>query len=195
VSAPIFISYSSLDREIAETICQALEARGHDCCIACRDVHPGENFREEIVKALRSAQMMLLVFTSNANNSDEIKKDLVLAGRNHVTVVPVRIEDVVPNDAFTYEFATRQWTDLLKDWEHEIQSLAEGIPSDRSAGGGRLCWARRRDRAAALKPVMAGTSPAMPPRGPDGGGFGWRRKIHTRSTKLSTTRFSPALSN
>ncbi len=102
MSAPIFISYSSLDREIAETICQALEARGHDCCIACRDVHPGENFREEIVKALRSAQMMLLVFTSNANNSDEIKKDLELAGRNHVTVVPVRIEDVVPNDAFTY---------------------------------------------------------------------------------------------
>jgi len=81
VSAPIFISYSSLDREIAETICQALEARGHDCWIACRDVHPGENSREEIVKALRSAQMMLLVFTSNANNSDEIKKELVLAGR------------------------------------------------------------------------------------------------------------------
>ena len=27
-------------------------------------------------------------FTSNANNSDEIKKEVVLAGRRHVTVVP-----------------------------------------------------------------------------------------------------------
>jgi len=66
---------------------------------------------------------MLLVFTSNANNSEEIKKELVLAGRHHVTVVPVRVEDVVPNDAFSYEFATRQWVDLFKDWEREIEQL------------------------------------------------------------------------
>ncbi len=124
MSAPIFISYSSKDQEIAETIYQALEARGYKCWIACRDVHPGENFQEAIVQALRSAQVMLLVFTSNANNSDEIKKELVLAGRHRVTVVPVRVEDVVPNDAFTYEFATRQWVDLFKDWEREIEQLA-----------------------------------------------------------------------
>src|SRR5580698_7552932 len=124
VSAPIFISYSSKDQDIAETIYQALEARGQSCWIACRDVHPGENFQEAIVRAMRSAKVMLLVFTSNANNSDEIKKELVLAGRHHVTVVPVRVEDVVPNDAFSYEFATRQWIDLFKDWEREIEQLA-----------------------------------------------------------------------
>ena len=124
VSSPIFISYSSKDREIAETICQALESRGYNCWISCRDVRPGENFQEAIVHALRSAKVMLLVFTSNANNSDEIKKELVLAGRHRVTVVPVRVEDVVPNDAFTYEFATRQWVDLFKDWEREIEQLA-----------------------------------------------------------------------
>jgi hypothetical protein len=127
VSAPIFISYSSKDQQIAETIYQALEARGLDCWIASRDVHPGENFQEAIVRALRSAKAMLLVFTSNANNSDEIKKELVLAGRNSVTVVPVRVEDVVPNDAFTYEFATRQWIDLFTDWERHIELLASRL--------------------------------------------------------------------
>jgi hypothetical protein len=127
VSAPIFISYSSKDQKIAETIYQALEARGHDCWIACRDVQPGENFQEAIVRALRSAKVMLLVFTSNANNSDEIKKELVLAGRHLVTVVPVRVEDVVPNDAFTYELATRQWIDLFKDWERQIELLASRL--------------------------------------------------------------------
>jgi hypothetical protein len=127
VSAPIFISYSSKDRDIAETICQALEVRGQNCWIACRDVGAGENFQEAIVRELRSAKVMLLVFTSNANNSDEIKKELVLAGRHHVTVVPVRVEDVVPNDAFAYEFATRQWVDLFKDWEREIELLATRV--------------------------------------------------------------------
>jgi hypothetical protein len=101
VSAPIFISYSSKDRDIAETIYRALESRGHVCWISCRDVNPGENFQEAIVRALRDAKLMLLIFTANANNSDEIKKELVLAGRHQVTVVPVRVEDVVPNDAFT----------------------------------------------------------------------------------------------
>jgi hypothetical protein len=70
---------------------------------------------------------MVLVFTANANNSDEIKKELVLAGRHRVTIVPVRVEDVIPNDAFTYEFATRQWIDLFKNWEEEIERLAEQI--------------------------------------------------------------------
>ena len=83
MSAPVFISYSSKDQNVAETIYQALEARrGQQCWIASRDVRPGENYQEAIVRALRSAKVMLLIFTSNANNSDEIKKELVLAGRH-----------------------------------------------------------------------------------------------------------------
>ena len=147
MSAPIFISYSSKDQDIAETIYRALEARGQDCWIACRDVRPGENYQEAIVRALRVAKVMLLVFTSNANNSDEIKKELVLAGRHRVTVVPVRVEDVVPNDAFTYELATRQWIDLFKDWERQIDILATRLgdivqsakPGEGGAKPRRLC--------------------------------------------------------
>lgn len=153
MSAPIFISYSSKDRDMAETICRALEARGHQCWISCRDVNPGQNFQEAIVQALRSAQVMLLVFTANANNSDEIKKELVLAGRHRVTVVPIRVEDVAPNDAFAYELATRQWIDLYSDWEKEIERLAvrigqilqTGKPPDGAGGeAAAVAGARRR---------------------------------------------------
>jgi hypothetical protein len=127
VNSPIFISYASVDQDVAETICDALQARGHPCWIACRNIGPGENFQESIVRAIRSARVMLLVFTGNANNSEEIKKELVLAGRHRVTVLPVRVEDVAPNDAFAYEFATRQWIDLFKDWEREIDRLGAQI--------------------------------------------------------------------
>jgi hypothetical protein len=153
VSAPIFISYSSKDQDMAETICRALEARGHQCWISCRDVNPGQNFQEAIVQALRSAQVMLLVFTANANNSDEIKKELVLAGRHRVTVVPIRVEDVAPNDAFAYELATRQWIDLFSDWEKEIERLAVRIgqilqtgkpPDGAGAEAATFAGARRR---------------------------------------------------
>ena len=127
MSAPVFISYSSKDQAIAETIYQALETRGQVCWISSRDVHAGENFQEAIVRAMRSARVMVLVFSSNANNSDEIKKELALAGRHHVTVVPVRVEDVLPTDAFSYELATRQWIDLFKNWEQELERLSTRI--------------------------------------------------------------------
>src|ERR1700733_8455674 len=123
----MFISSSSKDQDIAETICKALESRGQNCWISCRDVRAGDNFQEAIVRALRTAKVMLLVLNSNANNSDEIKKELVLAGRHHVTVVPVRVEDVVPNDAFSYELATRQWVDLFQDWETQIEQLVSQV--------------------------------------------------------------------
>jgi hypothetical protein len=156
VSSPIFISYASIDRDVAETICDALQARGHPCWIACRNIGPGENFRESIVLAIRSARVMLLVFTSNANNSDEIKKELVLAGRHRVTVPPVRVEDVTPNDAFAYEFATRQWIDLFKDWGREFDWLGAQI--------GTIIAAPKADetRSVAAKPAARARPAPMP---------------------------------
>jgi hypothetical protein len=123
MSAQIFISYASQDQRIATTLCSALESRGFKCWIAARDIHPGENFQSAIVKAIRGAKIMLLVFTSNSNNSDEMNKELALASQSKLVVVPLRIEDVTPNDAFAYEFATRQWIDFFANWEQAIQQL------------------------------------------------------------------------
>jgi len=127
MSAPIFISYSSADRSIAQTVCEALENRGFNCWISCRDIGPGENFQVSIVRAIRAAKVMVLVFSANSNNSEEIKKELVLAGRSQLIVIPVRVEDVTPDEAFAYELATRQWIDLFADWESAIQRLVRQL--------------------------------------------------------------------
>lgn len=127
MSASIFISFSSKDQRTAETICDALQGRGHACWISCRDIGPGENFQEAIVKAIGAAKLMVLVFSANANNSDEIKKEVALASQQRVVVVPVRIEDVVPTNAFAYELATRQWVDLFGDWDRNLERLSSKI--------------------------------------------------------------------
>jgi hypothetical protein len=127
VDPQIFITYSSKDQKVARTICTALENRGLVCWISARNVKPGQNYQEQIVRAIRTAKIMVLVFTANANNSNEIKKELALASQNNLLVIPVRIDDVVPNEAFAYEFATRQWIDLFEDWENSIAQLVELI--------------------------------------------------------------------
>jgi hypothetical protein len=125
--APVFISHSSRDRAVAATLCEALERRGVACWISSRDIVAGANFQESIVQAVRAARVMVLVFTSNANNSDEIKKELALAGQHRLAVIPVRVEDVLPNDAFSYEFATRQWIDLFGDWDRAVGRLVDQV--------------------------------------------------------------------
>ena len=120
----IFVSSSSKDAKIASSICMALEARGHRCWMSSRDVKPGENYQGAIVRAIRDAGVMVMVFSTNANNSDEIKKELALASQSRLMVIPVRAEDVLPSEDFTYELATRQWIDLFDNWERAINSWA-----------------------------------------------------------------------
>jgi hypothetical protein len=129
VASHIFISHSSKDQKVARTICTALENRGLTCWVYSRNIQPGQNFQEQIVRAIRAAKIMVLVFTANANSSNEIKKELAIASQNNLVVIPVRIEDVIPNEAFAYEFATRQWIDLFEDWESSIARLTELIAS------------------------------------------------------------------
>jgi TIR domain len=159
VQPPIFITYSSKDEKVARTICTALESRGLACWISSRNVKPGQNFQEQIVRAIRAAKIMILVFTANANNSDEIKKELALASQNNLVVIPVRIQDVVPNEAFAYEFATRQWIDLFDDWENSMARLAEQIAGtihEHAPEGG----AAPATAVATARPSQAGKRPA-----------------------------------
>ncbi len=134
MSRNVFISFSSKDRAVSEKICDALESRGHRCWISTRSIRPGENFQESIVAAIRAARVMVLVFTRHANESSEIKKELALASQGGLAVIPVRMEDILPNDAFAYEFATRQWLDLSSDWDRHIEVLAAEIERHVSPG-------------------------------------------------------------
>lgn len=112
---------------MARSICSAIEDRGYSCWISDRDVRPGMNYQDEIVEAIGSASVFVLVFSQNSNNSSEIKKELSLASRNNLLVVPVRIEDIMPTGALRYELSTRQWIDIFDDWERAIGRIIDQI--------------------------------------------------------------------
>jgi len=127
MAANVFISFASKDQKVAAALCSAIEKRGFSCWISSRDIEPGDNFQSAIVSAIIASKVMLLVFTANSNSSDEMTKELALASQQKLIVVPLRVEDVTPNAAFSYEFATRQWIDLFVDWEKAIDQLCERL--------------------------------------------------------------------
>jgi hypothetical protein len=70
---------------------------------------------------------MIMIFTANANASSEVKKELSLASKYNLTVVPVRAENIQPSEAFELEFATRQWIDLFADRDDALRRLTATV--------------------------------------------------------------------
>ena len=126
-TAPVFVSYATADRRQALSVCKALERRGTSCWISCRDVPPGENYQEAIVRALRASHAVVLIFSNAANLSGEIKKELSLASRYQKPVIALRIENVEPTDAFAYELSTRQWIDAFAGRDKALDALVRRL--------------------------------------------------------------------
>src|SRR5436305_10846662 len=119
----VFISFSSLDSADALLLCERLEKEGIMCWISTRDVKPGENYQAAIVNAIKTAKIVVLAFSANANASPEISKELSLASAFKISVIPVRRTEAVPQGAFLYELSTRQWIDAFNKWDSALELL------------------------------------------------------------------------
>lgn len=124
----VFISYSSKDKPTADAVCATLESRGIRCWIAPRDVVPGEEYAAALVNALREARIMVLVFSSGANQSKHVLREVERAVSMGLPVVPLRIENVRPSAAMEYYIASRHWLDALTvPLERHLVQLAETV--------------------------------------------------------------------
>ncbi|MGN1107368.1 MAG: toll/interleukin-1 receptor domain-containing protein, partial [Huintestinicola sp.] len=70
--ADIFISHSSKDKEVADYLCRQLEENGFSCWIAPRDILPGSDWASSISKAIFDASMVLLIYSRNSAESDQV---------------------------------------------------------------------------------------------------------------------------
>jgi len=119
----IFISYASADQETANKLVAEIERRGIECWISSRNIRPGQDYQREIVSALENCGVVLLLFSQHANESVEIPKELALASRFRKTIIPARIEDIVPSGSFAYQITSAQFIDLFRGFESKIEEL------------------------------------------------------------------------
>jgi hypothetical protein len=109
----VFVSYSHVDRVAAESACATLEASGIRCWIAPRDIPAGAEWAEAIIEALDHSPVMVLIFSSSANASPQVRREVEHAVSKGVTIVPVRIEAINPAQSLAYFMAGVQWFDAL----------------------------------------------------------------------------------
>jgi len=110
----IFVSYcTKSDRDAAYELVAHIESRGIECWIAPRDVQGGMEWAAEIVNAITVAKVMVLIFSASANNSPQVRREVMLAAHRGVRVVPFRIEDITPAASLEYFLAGHQWLDAF----------------------------------------------------------------------------------
>jgi hypothetical protein len=109
----IFISYSQADRECAYELVTMLEAQGLKCWIAPRDISPSADWAAEIIDAISSARVMLLVFSASSNQSPQVRREVERAVHKGVTLLPFRIEDVVPSKSLEFFLSAQHWMDAF----------------------------------------------------------------------------------
>lgn len=124
----VFISYASPDKPTADAICARLEEQGIRCWYAPRDIPPGASWPDSILDALTEAQIMVLVFSGHANESDDVAREVERAAGQKMTIIPVRIADVKPTKGMDYFLSRPHWLDALTaPLEEHIDRLAQAI--------------------------------------------------------------------
>jgi hypothetical protein len=124
----VFISYSSKDKPSADATCAVLESKGIRCWIAPRDITPGADWGETIVDALHASRALVLVFSANANLSQQIKREVERAVNAGLPIIPLRIENVMPAKSLEYFLSTPHWLDAFTPpLERHLNYLADVI--------------------------------------------------------------------
>ena len=121
----VFVSYSQPDRDCAFEITARLEAHGIPVWIAPRDVSPAADWPAEIIDAITSARVMVLVFSGASNESPQVSREVERAVHKQLRILPFRIEEVLPSKTLEYFLSGKHWLDAF--------------PGPRAAHYDRLC--------------------------------------------------------
>ena len=122
----IFISYSHKDKTTADAICNHLESREMRCWYAPRDITPGVEWGNAILKGIEDAKIMVLVFTKDANLSQQVLREVNNAVNSGLSIIPFRLTEEEPAAGMKYYLSTVHWMDAMnEELESAISSLGD----------------------------------------------------------------------
>ena len=107
----VFVSHSSVDKEIVYVIVDCFEKRGIKCWVSYRDIPKGAEWATEIMTGISSCSVFLLVLTASSNASKHVKRELGHAENSGLSLVPLRMDNTEPNSSIKYYLDEVQFFD------------------------------------------------------------------------------------
>lgn len=128
----VFISYASKELKKAEEICDFLEHSGISCWIAPRNILPGSEYGEEIIKGIENSIAFILVYSEAANASQHVLREVERAVAKKIPLIAYKIEDAPLSKSMEYFLLSNQWLDATvkgnhtDELYHSIQQIMNG---------------------------------------------------------------------
>jgi hypothetical protein len=127
-SPPVFVSYAFRDFATANRICSALEEETIGCWMAPRDIPPGSNYADCIVKGIEYASVLVLVFSERSNHSKYVLREIERAISHDLVIIPFRIDHGDLSRSLQFFLSTCQWIEGDEDtFDRGLQRLIERV--------------------------------------------------------------------
>ena len=124
----VFVSYSHKDKNIADAIVNHLENEGKRCWYAPRDIEPGSDWAASIISAIKSAKVMVLVFTEDSNISKQVLREVSNAVSAGLAIIPMKLTAQEPSEGMQYYLSAVHWLDAMDcETEAAIEKLAKKV--------------------------------------------------------------------
>jgi HEAT repeat protein len=143
--AGVFISYASKDSDFAERVESRLAKAGHKTSLDKSILRAGEVWRVKLDQAIRASEVMVVIMTPDAGESDYVAYEWAFALGAGVRIVPVRLK-AAPFHPLLDELHHVDFTDQQRAWEDlllQIEKPAETHPTTRAISAGTPPTVRR----------------------------------------------------
>jgi WD40 repeat protein len=90
--------------------------------MAPRDIVPGEDYAEQIIGAIESCPVLVLVLSESANRSPYVRNEVERAVAKRKVVIPFRIHNVQPSRSLEFFISNAQWIDA---WQPPLAAKVE----------------------------------------------------------------------
>ena len=124
----VFVSYSRKDNEYALAFCEQMDRLGISYWIDVEGKYHGEDFKETIVDAIESSQLMLFLSSTNSNESKYVQDEVKYAISANIKVLPIHLDDSPYAKCLRLDLTNKQWIDYsinqeggMKDFVHTLQ--------------------------------------------------------------------------
>lgn len=125
----IFISYSSKEAAVAAKVCDYLEAGGIRCWIAPRNIDAGGNYASQIVSAIKTCEILVVLASENTNASGHVSNEVSIAFDNRKVIIPFKLQDFNFTDEYLYFLGRKHWIEAYEDLPGAMRTLKETILS------------------------------------------------------------------
>lgn len=100
-----------------------LNRNGISTWMAPYDIPVGSNFGEEVPKAIKESDCVILMLSNASQSSHWVSREIVKAVSDGHTIIPVKIEDMILNDKFSFYFGEAQITAVQQIDENQEEII------------------------------------------------------------------------